>query len=128
MKSFLDMTEFSVRRYTHSCFFLGLPRKPGMTRDDLFNKNAGVVADIAKVCASACPAARCLIISNPVNAMVPIFAEILKKVKHIICIYTCCTHLAPPLRMGIIHLLEQLYSKLLDILPKCRIPCLLRVA
>ena len=27
----------------------GIPRKPGMTRDDLFNTNASIVANIAKV-------------------------------------------------------------------------------
>jgi len=57
----------------------GVPRKPGMTRDDLFNTNATIVANIAKVAAKACPNAAFLIISNPVNSTVPIFAEILKK-------------------------------------------------
>jgi len=57
----------------------GVPRKPGMTRDDLFNINAGIVANIAKAAAKNCPNAFFLIISNPVNSTVPIFAEILKK-------------------------------------------------
>jgi len=57
----------------------GVPRKPGMSRDDLFNINAGIVANIAKAAAKACPNAFFLIISNPVNSTVPIFAEILKK-------------------------------------------------
>eukprot|EP00611_Tribonema_gayanum_P032542 TRINITY_DN978_c0_g1_i1.p2 TRINITY_DN978_c0_g1~~TRINITY_DN978_c0_g1_i1.p2 ORF type:complete len:266 (-),score=106.95 TRINITY_DN978_c0_g1_i1:442-1239(-) len=56
----------------------GVPRKPGMTRDDLFNTNAGIVKGIAEACAEACPKARFLIISNPVNSTVPIFAEVLK--------------------------------------------------
>lgn len=29
----------------------GLPRKPGMTRDDLFNKNASIVQGLAEACA-----------------------------------------------------------------------------
>ena len=29
----------------------GVPRKPGMTRDDLFNTNASIVASIAKAAA-----------------------------------------------------------------------------
>lgn len=29
----------------------GVPRKPGMTRDDLFNTNAGIVRDLAEACA-----------------------------------------------------------------------------
>jgi len=57
----------------------GVPRKPGMTRDDLFNINAGIVANIAKQVAISCPKAMLLIISNPVNSTVPIAAEILKK-------------------------------------------------
>ena len=57
----------------------GVPRKPGMTRDDLFNTNASIVASLAEACAKACPNAMFLIISNPVNSTVPIFAETLKK-------------------------------------------------
>lgn len=59
----------------------GVPRKPGMTRDDLFNTNAGIVKNLAEACAKACPKAFILIISNPVNSTVPIFAEVLKKHK-----------------------------------------------
>ena len=57
----------------------GVPRKPGMTRDDLFNTNASIVKGIAEACAKSCPDAIFLIISNPVNSTVPIFAETLKK-------------------------------------------------
>lgn len=57
----------------------GVPRKPGMTRDDLFNTNASIVQSIAEASAKACPNAMFLIISNPVNSTVPIFAETLKK-------------------------------------------------
>mmetsp|Transcript_29132 Transcript_29132/g.59690 ORF Transcript_29132/g.59690 Transcript_29132/m.59690 type:complete len:340 (-) Transcript_29132:9-1028(-) len=56
----------------------GVPRKPGMSRDDLFNTNAGIVRDVAELCAEACPDAFFGIISNPVNSTVPIFAEVLK--------------------------------------------------
>ena len=52
-----------------------MPRKPGMTRDDLFNTNAGIVKGLAEACAKHCPDAMFLIISNPVNSTVPIFAE-----------------------------------------------------
>jgi len=57
----------------------GVPRKPGMTRDDLFNTNAGIVANITETFAKSAPNAALLIISNPVNSTVPIAAEILKK-------------------------------------------------
>ena len=45
----------------------GVPRKPGLTRDDLFNTNASIVASLAEACAKACPNACYLIISNPVG-------------------------------------------------------------
>jgi len=57
----------------------GVPRKPGMTRDDLFNTNAGIVAGIVRDFAKHSPEAALLIISNPVNSTVPIAAEILKR-------------------------------------------------
>nr|AIT70151.1 malate dehydrogenase [Ishige okamurae] len=56
----------------------GVPRKPGMSRDDLFNTNASIVKGIAEQCAKSCPKACFLIISNPVNSTVPIFADVLK--------------------------------------------------
>ena len=58
----------------------GVPRKPGMTRDDLFNVNAGVVRDLAIAISRACPNALVGIITNPVNSCVPIASEVLKKV------------------------------------------------
>ncbi|KAL9587562.1 MAG: hypothetical protein Q9212_000139 [Teloschistes hypoglaucus] len=57
----------------------GVPRKPGMTRDDLFNINAGIVRDLITGVAETSPKAFILIISNPVNSTVPIAAEVLKK-------------------------------------------------
>lgn len=57
----------------------GVPRKPGMTRDDLFNTNAGIVKTLVEGCAQYCPDAVLAIISNPVNSTVPIAAEVLKK-------------------------------------------------
>lgn len=57
----------------------GVPRKPGMTRDDLFNTNASIVKTLVEGCAEFCPNAIIAIISNPVNSTVPIAAEVLKK-------------------------------------------------
>ncbi|CAK5275975.1 unnamed protein product [Mycena citricolor] len=57
----------------------GVPRKPGMTRDDLFNTNASIVRDLATAIGRVAPEACVLIISNPVNSTVPIVAETLKK-------------------------------------------------
>ncbi len=56
----------------------GVPRKPGMTRDDLFNMNAGIVKKLVSAGAKACPNACYAIVTNPVNSTVPIAAEILK--------------------------------------------------
>jgi malate dehydrogenase len=56
----------------------GVPRKPGMTRDDLFNINAGIVRSLIEAVADNCPNAMITIISNPVNSTVPIAAEVLK--------------------------------------------------
>lgn len=57
----------------------GVPRKPGMTHDDLFNIYAGIVRDLVFAVADNCPRAFIHIISNPVNSAVPIAAEILKQ-------------------------------------------------
>lgn len=57
----------------------GVPRKPGMTRDDLFNTNAGIVKTLMQGVAEHCPKAIVGVISNPVNSTVPIAAEVLKK-------------------------------------------------
>lgn len=56
----------------------GVARKPGMTRDDLFNVNAGIIANLVRNCAKTCPKACICIITNPVNSTVPIAAEVLK--------------------------------------------------
>ncbi|ODV93971.1 hypothetical protein PACTADRAFT_51709 [Pachysolen tannophilus NRRL Y-2460] len=56
----------------------GVPRKPGMTRDDLFKTNASIVRDLAKAIADNAPKAAVLVISNPVNSTVPIVAEVFK--------------------------------------------------
>ncbi|KAG5467694.1 hypothetical protein LSCM4_00772 [Leishmania orientalis] len=70
----------------------GMPRKPGMTRDDLFNINAGIVRDLVTAHTNAgivrdlvtavgthAPNAIIGIITNPVNSTVPVAAEALKK-------------------------------------------------
>ncbi|KAJ7542434.1 hypothetical protein O6H91_10G106700 [Diphasiastrum complanatum] len=57
----------------------GVPRKPGMTRDDLFNINAGIVKALATAIAKYAPHALVNVISNPVNSTVPIAAEVFKK-------------------------------------------------
>lgn len=57
----------------------GVPRKPGMTRDDLFNINAKIVKTLVSAVADHCPKAFVAIISNPVNSTLPITAEVFKQ-------------------------------------------------
>ncbi|KAI0773631.1 malate dehydrogenase [Fomes fomentarius] len=57
----------------------GVPRKPGMSRDDLFNTNASIVRDLAAAIARVSPKAHVLVISNPVNSTVPIISAVLEK-------------------------------------------------
>jgi len=57
----------------------GMPRKPGMTRDDLFKTNAGIAKSIAEACAKYCPDAVLALIVNPVNSIVPCIAELYAK-------------------------------------------------
>jgi len=57
----------------------GVPRKPGMTRDDLFNINAGIAKGIVDSCAKYCPDAVVGLVVNPVNSIVPAMCELYKK-------------------------------------------------
>ena len=58
----------------------GIPRKPGMTRDDLFNTNAAIVRDLSIAIGHHAPKAIIGVISNPVNSTVPVAAETLRKI------------------------------------------------
>jgi malate dehydrogenase len=48
----------------------GFPRTPGMSRDDLIGKNAGVIAEVAQGIKTHCPDAFVITITNPLDAMV----------------------------------------------------------
>ena len=48
----------------------GFPRTPGMSRDDLIGKNAGVIATVAEGIKQYCPNAFVIVITNPLDAMV----------------------------------------------------------
>lgn len=50
-----------------------------MTRDDLFGVNATIVKEISEIATQACPKALIGIITNPVNAVVPIACEVFKQ-------------------------------------------------
>ena len=53
----------------------GFPRTPGMSRDDLIGKNAGVIAQVAEGIRTHCPDAFVICITNPLDAMVWVMKE-----------------------------------------------------
>merc|ERR1719240_2425838 len=57
----------------------GMPRKPGMTRDDLMKVNADIAKGLVEACGKFCPEAILALIVNPVNSIVPAMAELYKK-------------------------------------------------
>lgn len=54
----------------------GLPRKPGMSRDDLLVTNAKIMKAVAEGVKANAPNAIVLIISNPLDAMVTLFQKV----------------------------------------------------
>lgn len=48
----------------------GIPRKPGMSRDDLLATNAGIVASVSEQIKQTSPNAIVIVVSNPLDAMV----------------------------------------------------------
>ena len=53
----------------------GFPRTPGMSRDDLIGKNAGIIAQVAEGIKTHCPGAFVICITNPLDAMVWVMKE-----------------------------------------------------
>jgi malate dehydrogenase len=47
----------------------GIARKPGMTRDDLLNTNAGIVAQVSEKIKKSSPRAIVIMVSNPLDVM-----------------------------------------------------------
>ncbi len=47
----------------------GIPRKPGMSRDDLLNTNMGIMESVTREIAAVAPDAKLIIVSNPLDAM-----------------------------------------------------------
>src|SRR5438132_5463404 len=48
----------------------GVPRRPGMSRDDLLSINLKIIRDVADNLKAKCPGAFVIVISNPLDAMV----------------------------------------------------------
>src|SRR3954466_8043931 len=53
----------------------GLPRTPGMSRDDLLAKNAGIVRSVVQQAAAHSPGAILIIVTNPLDAMCHVALE-----------------------------------------------------
>lgn len=53
----------------------GMPRKPGMSRDDLINTNAGIVKSVSEQMAKYSPDAFVIVVCNPLDAMVYVAAK-----------------------------------------------------
>lgn len=53
----------------------GLPRKPGMSRDDLLITNAKIMKSVAEAVKTYAPNSIAIIISNPLDAMVTLFQK-----------------------------------------------------
>lgn len=60
----------------------GLPRKPGMSRDDLLITNSKIMKTVAENVAQYAPDAVVIIISNPLDAMVTLFQKVSKFPHH----------------------------------------------
>ncbi len=54
----------------------GIPRKPGMSREDLLDTNVKIITDVATNLKRVCPRAFCIVVANPLDAMVYAFKKI----------------------------------------------------
>jgi malate dehydrogenase len=53
----------------------GVPRKPGMSRDDLIGINTGIIEKVGAGIKANCPGAFVIVITNPLDAMVAVMQE-----------------------------------------------------
>ncbi|OGS00673.1 MAG: malate dehydrogenase [Elusimicrobia bacterium RBG_16_66_12] len=60
----------------------GIPRKPGMSRDDLLNTNAGIVKAVTEQVAKFSPNCVIIVVSNPLDAMCSVALKTSKFPKH----------------------------------------------
>jgi len=60
----------------------GVPRKPGMSRDDLLNTNAGIVKNVTENVVRYSPNSILIIVSNPLDAMCLVAMKTSKFPKH----------------------------------------------
>jgi len=60
----------------------GIPRKPGMSRDDLLSTNAGIVKAVSEQAARHSPKAILIVVSNPLDAMAHVALRVTGFPKH----------------------------------------------
>jgi malate dehydrogenase len=60
----------------------GVPRKPGMSRDDLLAVNTGIVRTVAEAIKAHCPNAFVIVVTNPLDAMVWVMQKLSGLPKH----------------------------------------------
>ncbi|MEK7383746.1 MAG: malate dehydrogenase [Elusimicrobiota bacterium] len=60
----------------------GIPRKPGMSRDDLLNTNAGIVKAVSEQVSKFSPNCIIIVVSNPLDAMCSVALRTSKFPKH----------------------------------------------
>jgi malate dehydrogenase len=60
----------------------GIPRKPGMSRDDLVKTNAGIVKSVTEQVCAKSPDAILIVVSNPLDAMTYVAAKVSKFPSH----------------------------------------------
>jgi len=54
----------------------GIARRPGISRNDLLETNAKIMKSCAKIVSECCPEAFCIIVTNPLDVMVWVFAKV----------------------------------------------------
>jgi len=54
----------------------GIPRKPGMSRDDLIGVNTGIIKTVGTAIKANCPNAFVIVITNPLDVMVWVMREV----------------------------------------------------
>jgi malate dehydrogenase len=62
----------------------GIPRKPGMSRDDLLKTNLTIIKDVAENLKKRAPNAFVIVISNPLDAMVYEYKRVVGAPKHLV--------------------------------------------
>ena len=61
----------------------GIARKPGMSRDDLLKTNATIIRDIATQCLNYAPNAIFIVVTNPLDVMTWLVADIVQDHKRV---------------------------------------------